>query len=230
MKTPLPEARGARVLTDWVTETLRLAILKGHFAPGEKIDQELVARELDVSRTPVREALKILDSEGFVEIRPHRGAFITEVEEEDVRNVYEVRALIEAELVRRVTPSIPAPVLDELHQRLKGLEDRVEDRERHVDADIGFHDELARQADNGLFEEILESLTNRIMRVRRFAQLQPQYHMVESHREHRAILNAMRERDREKAAVLMEEHLVNSADRICEAMSRQWNNDGGAAE
>jgi len=226
MKTPLPEARGARVLTDWVTETLRLAILRGHFAPGEKIDQELIARELDVSRTPIREALKVLDSEGFVEIRPHRGAFITKLDEKDVRNVYEVRTLIEAELVRRVTPDIPASVLDELDEGLAKVGKRPEDRERHVEADIGFHDELARHAENELFEEILESLTNRIMRVRRFAQLQPQYHMVQSHQEHRGILEAMQRRDAEKAAALMKEHLVKSAERICEAMSTQWGNDG----
>jgi len=225
MKTPLPEARGARVLTDWVTETLRLAILKGHFAPGEKIDQELVAHELDVSRTPIREALKVLDSEGFVEIRPHRGAFITDMTEEDVRNVYEVRALIEAELVRRVTPRMPASVLEELDERLEKIGRNPEDRERHVEVDIGFHNELTEHAQNELFEEILESLTNRIMRVRRFAQLQPQYHMIESHREHRAVLEAMQAQDAEKAAALMKEHLVNSADRICAAMSTEWDRD-----
>lgn len=229
MKTPLPETRGARVLTDWVTETLRLAILQGHFAPGEKIDQELIAQELDVSRTPMREALKVLDSEGFVEIRPHRGAYITEVEEKDVRNIYEVRSLIEVELVRRVTPNIPASVLDEVDRHLANVSKYPEDRERHVEADIGFHDELAEHVKNELFEEILASLTNRIMRVRRFAQLQSQYHMAESHQEHRGILEAMKHRDADKAAALMKEHLENSADRICQAMSSQWGNDRSQA-
>jgi len=225
MKTPLPEARGARVLTDWVTETLRLAILKGHFAPGEKIDQELVARELDVSRTPIREALKVLDSEGFLEIRPHRGAFITKLTEEDIRKTYEVRSLIEAEMVRRATPRIPRSELDKLDARLKQVNSTPDKPERHVDVDIRFHDTIGEHVENELFQEILEGLTNRILRVRRFAQLQPEYHLVASHEEHRAVLYAMRKRDAEKAATLMEKHLHNSADRICETMRAQWEDE-----
>jgi len=226
MKTPLPEARGARVLTDWVTATLRLAILKGHFAPGEKIDQDLIAEELDVSRTPIREALKVLDSEGFVEIRPHRGAFITEVTEEDIRKIYEARALIEAEIVRRVTPDVPAPILDDLQQCLTCLDGKLEDREKHVESDIRFHEILAGRAENELFREILEGLNNRILRVRRFAQLQPGYHLMESHQEHCAILEAVRHRDAERAAELMALHLRRSAERICQSMSEQWGGDG----
>ena len=79
MKAPLPAIKGGRVLADSVTGSLREAILQGYFEPGEKLDQDLIAEELKVSRTPVREALKVLESEGFVEIRPHRGAFIPKV-------------------------------------------------------------------------------------------------------------------------------------------------------
>jgi DNA-binding GntR family transcriptional regulator len=226
MKTPLPEARGARVLTDWVTATLRLAILKGHFAPGEKIDQDLIAEELDVSRTPIRESLKVLDSEGFVEIRPHRGAFITEVTGEDVRKIYEARALIEAEIVRRVTPRIPDSVLDDMKQCFDRMNEMSEDRERHVESDIRFHDVLAEYVDNELFQEILEGLNNRILRVRRFAQLQPGYHLRESHEEHCAIMEAIRRRDADRAAELMARHLRKSAERICRSMSEQWREYG----
>ena len=214
MRTPLPEVRGGRVLTDWVADTLRQAILDGHFRPGEKIDQELVANELDVSRTPVREALKVLESEAFVEIRPHRGAFISVVTREDIRKVYEVRTLIEAEIVRRVTPIIPELVLEELEAYLNEVQNAPEDRIKHVDADVFFHEKVSEHTTNELLTEILDGLNNRILRVRRFGQLQPGYHLMRSHREHCAILKAMKQRDPERAAELMASHLKRSAERI----------------
>jgi DNA-binding GntR family transcriptional regulator len=214
MKTPLPQVRGGRVLTDWVAATLRQAILEGHFRPGEKIDQELIAEELEVSRTPVREALKVLESEAFVEIRPHRGAFISVVTREDIRKIYEVRTLIEAEIVRRVTPIIPESVLEELEACLDEVHECPEDRIKHVDADIFFHDKVSEYATNELLTEILDGLNNRILRVRRFGQLQPEYHLMTSHREHCAILKAMKQRDPDRAADLMARHLSRSAERI----------------
>jgi DNA-binding GntR family transcriptional regulator len=214
MRTPLPQVRGGRVLTDWVTATLRQAILDGYFRPGEKIDQDLIAEELEVSRTPVREALKVLESEAFVEIRPHRGAFISIVTQEDIHKIYEVRTLIESEIVRRVTPIVPESVLEELEAYLGEIHESPEDRIKHVDADIVFHDKLSEHSTNELLTEILESLNNRILRVRRVGQLQPEYHLMKSHREHCAILKAMKQRDPERAAVLMASHLRRSAERI----------------
>lgn len=219
MRTPLPQVRSSRVLADWVTDTLRQAILEGHFRPGEKIDQDLIAKELDVSRTPVREALKVLESEAFVEIRPHRGAFISVVTREDVRKIYEVRSLIEAEIVRRVTPIIPDSVLNEVEAYLDQVQATPEDRMKHVDADIYFHNRISEFATNELLTEILDGLNNRVLRVRRFGQLQPGYHLMKSHREHCAILKAMKQRDDERAAELMALHLRRSAERIERSVS-----------
>jgi len=210
MKLPLPEVMGGRVLSDWVARTLREAILQGHLRPGEKIDQDLVADELDVSRTPIREALRVLESEGFVDIQPHRGAYVSTVTQQEIREIYELRALIEAEMVRQVTPLIPEAVLDEL----EGVLERAEQPLDHVEGDITLHDAIADYAENELLKEILDGLTKRIIRVRRFAQLRPGYHLVESYREHCAIVRAMRQRDAERAADLMARHLINSARRV----------------
>jgi DNA-binding GntR family transcriptional regulator len=219
MRTPLPDVRGARVLTGWVTDTLREAILQGYFEPGEKIDQESIADELEVSRTPVREALKVLESEGFVDIRPHRGAFISTITSQDIREIYEVRRVIESEVVRQVTSVISETMLDELQRILDQVRRNPEDKAIYVRADIQFHDATVELVENDLLKEILDGLNNRIIRVRRFAQLQPGYHIRESHEEHYAILRAMRQRDAEQAAKLMELHLSNSARRIQEVTS-----------
>jgi len=201
-----------------VITSLREAILNGYFEPGEKLDQDLIAEELGVSRTPVREALKRLESEGFVEVRPHYGAFIAEVSRQDIREIYEIRTLLEAEVVRQVTPVIPEPVLDELERSLAETWAQFDagDSAKHFENDVSFHETIISFAENKLLREILDSLTNRISVVRRFAQLQPGYHMTESFKEHHAILQAMQQRDPEQVAKLMRGHLDQSSLRIQE--------------
>jgi len=218
MKVPIPLVKEGRVLADWVTASLREAILHGYFEPGEKLDQDRIAEELEVSRTPVREAMRRLESEGFVEVRPHHGAFIAKVSQQDIREVYEIRRLLEAEVVRQVTPLMPESVLDELDRSLTETEVQFEagDSAQHFESDVYFHETLAGFVENELLKEVLDGLTNRISIVRRFAQLQPGPHLVESFKEHRAILQAMRQRDSEEAAERMGLHLVNSAVRIQE--------------
>jgi len=218
MRVPLPLVKEGRVLADWVTASLREAILHGYYEPGEKLDQDRIAEELEVSRTPVREAMRRLESEGFVEVRPHHGAFIAMVSQQDIREVYEIRRLLEAEVVRQVTPLIPESVLDELDRSLTETEAQFEsgDITQHFESDVYFHETLVDFVENRLLKDVLDGLTNRISIVRRFAQLQPGPHLVESFKEHRAIFEAMRERDPEEAAELMGLHLMNSAARIQE--------------
>jgi DNA-binding GntR family transcriptional regulator len=205
-------------LADWVTNSLREAILNSYFEPGEKLDQDLIAEEFDVSRTPVREAIRRLEMEGFLEISPHRGAFISQVSSQDIHNVYEIRRLLEAEIVRQVTPVIPKEVLDDLAQFLVEAETafKAGDEVKHAEADVHFHETIIGFVENELLKEMLDSLTNRISMVRYFAQLQPGYHLIESFQEHRSILEAMRQRNAELAAELMTAHLVSSAQRIQE--------------
>ena len=216
MKVPLPQPKGGRVLADWITTSLREAILHGYFEQGEKLDQDLIAGELEVSRMPVREALKTLESEGFVEIRPHRGAFIPQVSSQDIREVYEIRVLLEAEAVLQATPLIPDNVLDELQQSLD--EGRAQlaagHTAHHFLNDLFFHQTIFGYVKNRLMKDVLESLGNRIVRVRRFALLQPGPHLTQSIEEHYCILQAMRQRDAEAAAEAMKTHLERSALRI----------------
>lgn len=216
MRVPLPQVRTGRVLADWVTASLREAILQGYFEPGEKLDQDLIAEELKVSRTPVREALKVLESEGFVEIRPHRGAFIPKVSHQDIHDVYEIRKLLEAEVVRQVTPVIPDSVLDELERALKEDQAGIDagDSTQHFTHDSHFHETILAFVENELLKDVLASLGNRIVRVRRFALLQPGPHLIESYSEHCVIIEAMRKRDSEAAAEGMRVHLEKSALRI----------------
>jgi DNA-binding transcriptional regulator YhcF (GntR family) len=102
-------------LREAVTDALRKAILSKRLKPGERLVEEQLAAELEVSRNPVREALRVLESEGLVEISPRRGASVTQLSEEEARELVEVRAALEglcARLAaRRCTPSMKAEIL-----------------------------------------------------------------------------------------------------------------------
>jgi DNA-binding GntR family transcriptional regulator len=218
MKSPLPRVNQGRVLADWVTESLRQAILAGHFDPGERLDQDLVAQEYEVSRTPVREAIRILESEGFIEVRPHRGAFISTVSPREIREIYEIRGLLEAEIVRQVTPVIPQDTLNALEQMLDegiGQFDAGE-HSRHFESDVTFHQTLAALVENPLYAVMLEGLNNRVQRIRRFAQMRPGDHLLQSFDEHRRILEFMKRRDPQQAARAMRDHCEHSATRIAQ--------------
>ena len=102
-----PQDKEGKSLSSWVVSRLTEAILNGEFEPGEKLDQELIATKLEMSRTPVREAMKELAAEGFVELRAFRGVYIPILTPKDVQDIYEIRWIIESEIVRQATPVIP---------------------------------------------------------------------------------------------------------------------------
>jgi DNA-binding GntR family transcriptional regulator len=218
VKPPLPRRQQGRVLADWVTSSLREAITNEHFEPGEKLDQDRFAEELGVSRTPIREALTRLQSDGFVDIRPHYGAFIHKVSRDEIREVFEVRTVLEAEMVRQVTPLVPESALDELDRWLSEslVQLNAGNITKHFETDVHFHETLLNHVQNELLKEMLDSLTNRVFMVRRLAQSKPGPHIPESLEEHRSILQAIRERDADKAVALMKQHLQHSSVRIQE--------------
>jgi DNA-binding GntR family transcriptional regulator len=216
MQIPLPRSHEDRGLSNWVISSLRDAILNGYFQPGEKLDQSMIASELNVSRTPIREALKVLVLEGFVEIHAYKGAFIPRISRQELRDIYEIRWVIEQEIIRQAVPVIPDEVLKELQEKviLDGEDTDSGADGKHFEADREFHGTIANYCQNKLFKEILDNLNNRIVRVRSFALRQPGSHHTLSHNEHLAILKALSLRDPERAVQLMGEHLKNSSARI----------------
>ncbi len=221
MKSLHPLSTDDKSLANMVEESLREAILNGHFEPGEKLDQDKIAEELKVSRTPIREALKTLASQGFIEIQSFRGAFIPVINLQEILDVYEIRWIIEPEIVRQSTPNIPNEILDDCENMLNHARqsELIENERALYDADEKFHATIIAYCENQIFTEILQKLNNRIVRVRTFALQHTGQTLNNTHVEHLAILDAMRDRETEKAAQLMELHLRNSAKRIMTHMS-----------
>jgi DNA-binding GntR family transcriptional regulator len=216
MKTPLPISNEGRTLTDRVTTSLRDAILKAHFEPGERIDISEVASEFSVSRTPVREAINRLASEGLVDDQPHHGTYVATLSRKDIKNIYSVRCLLEVEAVLELTPMITKQTLDQLdalvQRELLRLENQ--DTSRHAMADIAFHKQLLKELDNPLLESVWDYANQRSWFVRHLTNLQPAERLIEPVLEHQAVLRAMRQGDAEEAAKSMRIHLNKSSERL----------------
>lgn len=205
-----------RSLNDMVTAALRSAIMEGRFKPGGRLVEDRIARLFGVSRNPVREALKILRSEGLVEIAPRRGASVAALTPEEAREVIELRAALEglcARLAaRRCTP--------EMASRLQAILDagNAAVAKRDVRAlkrlNDEFHLALARAGSNRFLSEFMTSLRAKTYWL--FSSISEQK-AIESWTHHAGILQAVLDRDEELAAVLASRHVTTVGNHLAQA-------------
>ncbi len=124
-----------------VLEELRRAIMARELKPGERIRQDAVAERLGVSRVPVREALKVLETEGQVAYEPHRGYKVTELDVTELEELYLMRRLLESEAIRHAVPKVDDPLLERLEDLMTQMAeaDRANDLTAFIDLNRNFH-------------------------------------------------------------------------------------------
>ena len=197
-----------RALYEEVAELLRQRIFSRELAPGSWIDELKLAHEWGISRTPLREALKVLAVEGLVTMKVRRGAYVTEMSHDDVTQVYRVLALLESDAAGEVAARASA---DEL-AALQALHDRLERQVRQRDAffatNEAFHFKLLEIAGNRWRSQIVADL-RKVMKLNRHHSLFKQGRIAESLAEHRAIMHALAARDGKRAVRLMRDHFDN---------------------
>jgi DNA-binding GntR family transcriptional regulator len=197
-----------RALYEDVAERLRAQIFARQLEPGAWIDEMKLAAEYGISRTPLREALKVLAAEGLVAMRPRRGAYVAEMSRDDVTQVYHLLALLEsdaaAEVARRASDEQIAH-LQRLHER---LEKQVRQRDAFFATNEQFHIALLDAAGNRWRTQIVADL-RKVMKLNRHHSLFKQGRLAESLAEHRALMAAIEAREAAKAARLMREHFTS---------------------
>ena len=223
MTAQLERIRRRPFLKDEAYQRVKTLILSDSLSGGDMLDIDWLTSELDISRTPLREALLRLEQEGLVETIPYKGTFVVEVSKKAVGEIYQVREVLEPLAVRLATPVIPNEELEEMGAFLASVGDEIEreDFEHHFESDTQFHELIVRHCGNAVLQHVLETLTDRIYRVRVFSRSQGGYHMKESFREHCRILDAITERDAAKAERLMAEHIRNAGKRIADLVRDQ---------
>jgi DNA-binding GntR family transcriptional regulator len=191
-----------------VAERLRQQIFARELEPGSWIDEQKLAAEFGISRTPMREALKVLAVEGLVTMKVRRGAYVTEMSERDVTDVYHLLSLLESDAAAVVARSASPQQMKELVALHAELEAAVADRERFFALNEAFHLRLLVIADNRWRSQIVVDL-RKVMKLNRHHSLFRQGRLVESLKEHRALMGALRRRDAQAASELTREHFRN---------------------
>lgn len=211
-----------RPLRELVFEALREAIVKGDLAPGERLMEVQLAEELGVSRTPVREAIRRLELEGYAVMVPRKGAYVASLSAKDVADVFEIRTALEGLAAELATERITEEELEELERRLHFVARRVEegDLSRLVEADTEFHDLLYRASRNQRLVQIIGNLREQIQRLRA-ASLATPGRMQEMLAEHKQIVEAVARRNGALARRLAEQHIENAEYRMLQCLLEQ---------
>jgi DNA-binding GntR family transcriptional regulator len=204
-----------RALYEEVAERLRERIFNRELAPGSWIDELKIAEAYGISRTPLREALKVLAAEGLVTMKVRRGAYVTEVSSTDLVDVYHLLGLLESDAAGVVATQATDAVLAELqalHKRLEAAAKPVKAGKANTDQfftiNEQFHMRLLAIANNRWRDQMVADL-RKVMKLNRHNSLFKTGRIAESLAEHQAIMSALLARDAARTQQYMREHFAN---------------------
>lgn len=209
-------------LHDRVAATVREQIFDGTLAPGSFVDELTLCGSLQISRTPLREALKVLTAEGLVRHEPRRGCFVSEVTEQDLDEIFPVIALLEGrcayEAARHASDADLA-ALEALHGRLQKAArgKRIVD---YYDTNYVIHEAIITLANNRWLAQVIGDL-RKILKLARLQQLHAPGRLEQSLSEHMAVFAALKARDCEGAEAAMRTHLTRQREALRELARNQ---------
>ena len=206
-------------LREIVFETLREAIINGTLEPGERMMEIQLAEEMGVSRTPVREAIRKLELEGFVVMIPRKGAYVASISIKDIADVFEIRTALESLAAGLAAERITDEEMEQLERHLVKISECGEgnDIPALIEADTEFHDTLYRASRNERLVQIVSNLREQIQRFRTTSLSTPG-RLKFAMEEHKKIVEAISERNIELAQNLAREHIENAENSILNAM------------
>lgn len=207
-------------LREVVCETLRQAIRDGVFKPGERLMEVPLAEELGVSRTPVREAIRKLELEGFVVMIPHRGTYVADISLKDVTQVFEIRSALEELAAQLAAERITPDEIEFLERMLVEISTFMEEKnmDKVVEADINFHEVLYKASRNERLVEIIHNLREQTLRFRTMSMNQPG-RLVKTWEEHRLLVEAIADRNPAQAREIARIHMEHSEQALLKGMN-----------
>ena len=197
-----------KALYEQVAEQLRQRIFQRELEPGSWIDELKIAEQMGISRTPLREAIKVLAAEGLVTMKVRRGAYVTEMSDKDLRDVYHLLALLESDAAAVVAERATVQQLQPLQTLHEELERSVHDRDQFFAVNERFHMQLLALADNRWRDQLVADL-RKVMKLNRHNSLLKQGRIAESLQEHRTIMQALHARQPETARQALQAHFAH---------------------
>ena len=199
-----------RPLYEEVADQLRGRIFSHSLAPGTWIDEQTLAKEFGISRTPMREAIKVLAAEGLITMKLRRGAYVTEVNRGDLEQIFTVLSLLEGEAAKEAAIKAKESdlnALDDLHLRLeKAAADRNLDL--FFDINVRFHERIIAIANNPWMTSVIDDL-RKVLKLQRKDSLSRSGRLQQSLNEHREIIKALLKRDPVASEQAMRTHLAH---------------------
>ena len=195
-------------LKEMAFQAIKEAILSNKLEPGKIYNEQALAKELGISKTPVREALLDLAARGFVTFLPRRGVQVNVLTEKDIRDLYNFRAALETAIIRCITPRVTDETIRRIEAIYKKEEEAIrnDNRRGYLKIDREFHLSLASLSENQYMILALENVRDLIDWMGWKALLRKE-RMLEVYEEHGRIIQRLKERDTEGAVKMMEEHI-----------------------
>ena len=211
-------------------DAIRDGILHGSYAAGEPLRQDALADELGVSRFPIREALRQLEAEGLVTFSPHRGAIVSSLSLAEIEEVFDLRATIEPDLLRRALPHLTPFQLDQADDVLDSYAHALQtgDVAKWGELNWQFHATLYAPAERPITMGIVQRLHQQSDRYLRM-QLALTHGETRANDEHRAIAAAARAKDAKRACALVRDHIAGAGRSLIAFLRRQLDDDVNAA-
>jgi DNA-binding GntR family transcriptional regulator len=211
-----------KTVAEATAEELRMRILSGALQAGAQLRQEVLAAELGVSRIPLREALRLLEGEGLVTIVPHRGAVVSVLSPDEIGELFDLRVLIEPDLIRRAVPHMTPDDLREAEATLAGYKAALEHRDVGTWGRLNtrFHLALYRPARRPRSFALAQTLLDQADRYTRM-QLLLTEGQLRAQQEHEALLAACRAGEIDRAGRLLDQHIRDAGRSLIEFMHRQ---------
>jgi DNA-binding GntR family transcriptional regulator len=223
MKSSIP-----RTVKEALVETLRDEIIRGDLVPGQYLRLEEIAPRFDVSTMPVREALRDLAAEGLVTVFPRRGAMVTQLNADELQDIYDIRVALEEMAARLAVPFVTEAILTELASLIEQIENHRGDVATLVKLNHQFHLTLYAASGRRHLCELIRMLRYRSQHyLHVYTAEVDEGHLPQTPGEHRAILEACRRGDAEQAATLTREH-VAEAGRVIVEHARQRDESAAA--
>ena len=209
-------------LRDVVFNTLREAILKGDLKPGERLMELQLAEQLGVSRTPIREAIRMLEQEGLAVTMPRRGAEVAKMTMKDMEDVLEIREALDELAARLACHRITEEQLGRLKEAKAAFDQCTvsHDVKTIAEADVAFHDVIYEATCNPKLVSLLNNLREQIYRYR-VEYIKDEKNHPRLKKEHEAIYKAICNRNPAEAAQATDVHVYNQAKAVKEAIQKQ---------
>ncbi len=221
MEKDYEEIRTHPSLKDRVYEKLKLQIITGKLEPDRHLLESELSEMMKISRAPIREALNILEREGFVTIIPRKGAQVSGISQEEVGNIWEIRSVLEPYAAKNAAQKCLKNKLNDLEIKLKKTLKRPYDFSAYFTCDLELHELLYQDLENKMLKEIIINVRQNSLRILHFAEgknIFSEEFALEDVNEHLQIIDVLKARDSDRASATVYLHIQNSKQRILKTL------------